>query len=404
MSERINTVIIGGGCIGCAIAYTLSPSRQVLVIEQEPHIPADNQSTRNSGVVHAGIYYERQRAPLKASLCVKGNKMLYQFCLEHEDSVPCKMTGKLVVAASSEELPFLEHTRKIGLENRVPGLRMLDRTELTSFEPNVSGIAALLVPSSGVVDPAAYVKKLKLLAEARGAMILTGTKVVSISHNGVMTLTAESNGTRYRLEAENVVNAAGLHSGDIARMINPRCDYSITPTRGEIAKFNHSKRSDISIRGMNIYPVFTGYETATGKNVRVPLDDFLSLEERGKITRTVGVHITPTFDGASEGNMLGPTAIIGPLKSVNVGMSDYANNLKHPLAYYERIKTFFPHIRPDDISLHYTGIMAVPTGQFDFIIERDPVVPRCLQLIGIESPGLTASLAIGEYVREMIDA
>lgn len=404
MAERIDTVIIGGGSVGCAIAYTLSPSRQVLLIEQEPQIPSDNQSTRNSGVIHAGIYYERNRSPLKASLCVKGNAMLYVFCQEHEDAVPCKMTGKLVVATSEDELPFLNYTRDIGLENSVPALRILNGSEMRRLEPNVSGIAALLAPTSGVIDPAAYVKKLKTLSEARGALILTGTKVIAASHNEVITLTVESNGTTYTIEAINVINASGLYSDEVARMINPRSEYVITPVRGEIAKFNHRKRPDISIRGMNIYPVFTGYENDTGRNVKVSLDEFLSLESRGKITRTVGVHITPTFDTTSSTSALGTTAIIGPLKTVDVGKTDYTTCLKDTDSYFDRIKGFFPHIRRDDISLHYTGIMAVPSGHSDFIIERDPVIRRCIQLIGIDSPGLTASLAIGEYVGNMLNS
>ena len=400
MPEHIDTVVIGAGSVGCAIAYTLSQSRQVLLIEQEPQIPSDNQSTRNSGVIHAGIYYEQNRSPLKASLCVKGNAMLYDFCQQYDDAVPCKMTGKLVIAASESEIPFLKYTRDIGLENHVPGLRLLNRSEMCALEPNVSGIAALLVPTSGVIDPAAYVKKLRLLAEARGAFVLTGTKVIAASHPG--TLTVESNGSTYPVEANHIINAAGLYSDEVARLINPRSAYVITPVRGEIAKFNHRKRSDISMRGMNVYPVFTGYENDTGRNVKASLEEFLSLESRGKITRTVGVHITPTFDTASSTPLLGATAIVGPLKSVDVGKKDYTTHLKDTDIYYDRIRGFFPHIRKEDISLHYTGIMAVPAGHSDFIIERDPEVRRCIHLIGIDSPGLTASLAIGEYVGNML--
>ena len=141
MSERVPITIIGAGVIGCAIAYQLSKKyAEIIVIEKNPKVTSENQSSRNSGVIHAGIYYPKDVSKLKSELCIKGNKMLYDFCREFE--VAHQQTGKLVVAVEQWELPYLDDTLRIAVENNVPGAKLISREETQKLEPNVACINA----------------------------------------------------------------------------------------------------------------------------------------------------------------------------------------------------------------------------------------------------------------------
>ena len=353
----IPITVIGGGVIGCAIAYELSRNYEVLLIEKS-QIPGENQSSRNSGVIHAGIYYAPDS--LKAKLCVEGNKLLYDFCEENE--VPYSKTGKLIVATNYEEEKCLESLLERANENGVPGVELVNSLE---YEPNVSSNSALYVPTSGVVDSASLVSKLRELST--NTDFLDKSKVVWINGNKI---TLESGET---FETDLIINAAGLYAEDIAKLANSQKEYNLTAFRGEAAKFYTREGTNVS---MNIYPV--------------PRD----IVENGESFQTLGVHLTPTLDLEGE---LSNTVTIGPAYVGGVKREDYSHK-SNEQQFLDAVLPFFPNITLEDISLHQTGIQ-MKSPDHDFIIERDNNV---INLIGIDSPGLTSALAIAKYVKRLI--
>jgi L-2-hydroxyglutarate oxidase LhgO len=353
----IPITVIGGGVIGCAIAYELSSNYEILLIEKN-QIPGDNQSSRNSGVIHAGIYYEPDS--LKAKLCVEGNKLLYDFCEENE--VPYSKTGKLIVATNYEEAKCLESLLERANENGVPGVELVDVLE---YEPNVRANSALYVPTSGVVDSASLVSKLRALST--NTNFLDKSKVVWIEGNKI---TLDSGET---FETDLIINAAGLYAEDIAKLANPQKSYGLTAFRGEAAKFYTREDTKVS---MNVYPV--------------PQD----VVENGESFQTLGVHLTPTLDLEGE---LSQTVTLGPAYTGGVEREDYSHKANEQ-QFLDSVLPFFPNLTLEDISLYQTGIQ-MKSSDHDFIIERDNNI---INLIGIDSPGLTSALSIAKYVRKLL--
>ena len=283
--------IIGGGVIGCAIAYEISKKSgsEIYVLERNLRINAENQSSRNSGVIHAGIYYPKSKLPLKARLCVEGNKLLYDFCQEH--NVPHKRTGKLVVATNSLEEEYIDDILKTALDNGILDARKLTGEEAMHMEPNVKSISAAYLPSTGIIEPAVFVRTLQRLAEGNGVFFVTGNKVVHISPYNKFQVTTESNNQTETIETDIVINAAGLYSDEIAKMVNPDSPYEIDPVRGESAKFYDAK-TQLSMNGMNVYPAPYGYYTDTGKTAEVSFSEYQKLLQEKKVKKKPGKHKT----------------------------------------------------------------------------------------------------------------
>ncbi|MEK6969234.1 MAG: NAD(P)/FAD-dependent oxidoreductase [Nanoarchaeota archaeon] len=405
MTEKISITIVGGGIVGCAIAYELSKpgNVQIALLEQNPSIPGDNQSSRNSGVIHAGIYYAPDT--LIARLCVEGNRLLYEFCKEHQ--VPHKQTGKLVVAVKPWQKEYLEDALKNAQANGVPDVRLISEPEAHEFEPQINCTeGALYVPTSGIIEPVRLVEKLKKLAEENGVYFLPKNKVVDIKPGeGSFLITTEISGQpRESFETEILINAAGLYSDELARLVNPNSPYSIAVARGETAKFRKNKRPELELSGMNIYPAPYVTYNCNGEVAEVSLEKAKQLVSAGLATKTVGVHLTPTL-GDYQGNyfdeagnpIISDIVTIGPAKTASVSKEDY-KPLREECYYHEKVSGFFPGLRLEDIELYQTGNMANLKGSSEWIIESDPTYPNCINLIGINSPGLTASLAIAKYV------
>lgn len=405
MSDTVAVTIIGGGAVGCAIAYELSKSidGQVVLIERNARIPGENQSSRNSGVIHAGIYYSKDKQPLKARLCAEGNRLLYEFCKEHH--IPYKQTGKLVVAINAREEEYLDDVLQTALENGVLGVRKIFGEEAQRLEPNVRASAALYVPTSGIIEPTALVRKLRNLAEAQGIYAAIGHSVTSIGPEGNrFRITTDVNGQKEVFETAYIINAAGLYADEIAKMINPENRYEIVPVRGEAAKFCKTRRKEIAMLGMNVYPVPHPYYLATGDKADISLEEYKRLREEEVVRMSLGIHLTPTFEWRDGEYVIGRTVTIGPTKSVGYGKEDYHSDLKSPEHFLQAVRPFFPNLQVEDLELHQVGVMAVPKGRQDWIIERDEEFPRCTHLIGIDSPGLTACLAIANHVEELINS
>ena len=319
--------------------------------------------------------------------------------------ITIKRVGKLVVFTDSMEEEYADDVWRMGRENGVPGIEKITINQARKMEPNICGMGAIYVPSSGIVDAVALTSALAHDAERNGVTIVPGNKVIGIvpKHSGSESgfeITCETRDDQTNhFEARMVINAAGLYADEIARMVNPQSSYEIIPTRGESAKFYDTRCPEIAMNGMNVYPAPYVYGARSGERMRVSLADARNLVATGLAYSTVGVHLTPTFDERGE---ISNVVTIGPAKTVGVGKGDYASNLRGPEYYYHSVRNIFPGLREDDIELHQAGIMAVLRGHTDWVIERDPRFHNLINLIGLDSPALTASLAIGKYVRNIL--
>lgn len=363
--DQANIVIIGGGVVGCAIAAAASATwSDVFLLEQMPKLGM-GASSRNSGVIHSGLYYTP--GSLKARLCVRGNPMTHEFCAAH--GVPHRNTGKLVVATSAAEEKTLAELMKRGETNGVEGLRLIDAGEIHKREPHIAGTAAIEVPSTGIVASEELVKAYARIATEHGADIVTHAKVRRLEmRNGLMRVTSDAG----EIEARCLVNSAGLFADEIAALMgSPMAKHKIYPLRGEYCEIVRDRRD--LVRGL-VYPL--------------PHPEGLSL----------GVHLTKTL---WQGVLVGPTA------HYIADKNDYESNRPTVEDFVRMAQPMLPEIRAEDLVPAYTGIRAklAPPGSHhatDFIIERDPQFANVVQLIGMESPGLTSAGAIAEYVMEMV--
>lgn len=378
--ERVEIAIVGAGAVGTAIARELAQQgREVLVLEQNAGVSrGENQSTRNSGVIHAGLYYDPQTRPLKARLCPAGVGLIYDFCARH--GVPALNCGKLVVATSESERPILVEYLERARVNGVPA-NLVTGEQAREMEPQVRAVAALHLPTSGVIDAAALVHKLYALASNAGAIFLAGTRLTGVSPRaeGLELAVTYPGGAGDCFLAGLLINCAGLYADQVARLVDPASPYQVDPVRGEAYKFYRGKRPELFLRGMNVYPTPQRVITAQGSYF------------------TVGVHLTPTLEPGPGGQaQLGPVVTVGPLNRGVDSKEDLGGDYLPAGQFHQRVKDFFPGLREDDLEPFQAGIQARLVGHQDWVIEKSPREPRCLNLLGIDSPGLTACLALAK--------
>lgn len=370
--DQVNVLIVGGGVVGCAIAEALSRRWQdVFLVEQFPKFGMST-STRNSGVIHSGIYYPT--GSLKARLCVEGNRTTKEFCTKHD--VPHRNCGKLVVAKSQDEEPQLHALLKKGQENGVEGLRIIGGAEIRGFEPHVRATAALYVPSTGICSAEELVHAYARVAERQGANLLTHAKVGALEPHGDLVRVTLSIGDEEQrenecVEARCVINAAGLYADEVARLLGPR-PWTIYPVRGEYCEIR-GPHADL-VRNL-VYPL--------------PRPDGLSL----------GLHFTKTLWG---------TLLLGPTAKYVDSKENYERDRMTIPEFADDVKQMVPEIEESDLQLAYTGLrpkLAPPSqkGMGDFVIEPDREFSQVIQLVGIESPGLTAAPAIARDVASMVE-
>ncbi len=364
--------VIGAGVIGLAVAAEVAGgASQVYVLEKNDSFGLET-SSRNSETVHAGIYYPEDS--LKAQTCVEGNALLYGLCERH--GIPYGRTGKLIVATKEEELGRLEALREQAKRNGVPGLAMISGHEIASLEPNIEGIAALLSPTSGVVDSHALMRFFLNSAREKGAEIAYRSIVTRIEKmpGGYEVEIRDDTGTS-TFKADVVVNCAGLYSDEVASLAGIDIDgagYRHRFCKGEYFSVAPSKGRMVQ---RLIYPV---PRPSTG-----------------------GVGIHTVFD--VEGRMrLGPNARY-------VDEIDFAVDASQQGAFFEAVKPFLPFVEYDDLAPEMAGIrpkLQGPGEDFrDFVIrdESDRGLPGLINLIGIESPGLTAAPAIARRVASLVN-
>jgi L-2-hydroxyglutarate oxidase LhgO len=360
--ERIDVAVIGAGVTGLAAARAIAlAGRSVCVLEQHARAGLET-STHNSGVIHAGLYYPART--LKAVLCVRGARLLYEFAAAQ--GVRHGRCGKLVVAHDAREQPELERIRACGEDNGVEGLAIVDRAFIAAREPHVNAAAALFSPNSGVVDADAYLRGLLGTAEAAGAVFLPASPLIGaeLQPHGIALRTP-----RETIVAEQVVNAAGLYADEVSTSLGGE-RFAIYPCRGEYAELIPSRRYLVNAL---VYPL----PHASGHGL--------------------GVHLVRTPAGA---------VWLGPTIRYQARKNDYEDGRLAVDDFAGPASLLLRDVTASDLRLSGSGIRAKlhPPGESfaDFLIRRDTANPRVIQAAGIDSPGLTSSLAIGELVSDIV--
>ena len=396
MDKYSDLAIIGCGIVGCATALaiiTRNPGLKVVLLEKEAHLAA-HQTGHNSGVIHAGLYY--RPGSLKAATCASGREALYRFCIEHD--IPHQRCGKVVVAVDESELPALEELERRGLANGLHGLQRLTDIALREHEPNISGIAGLFVPQTGVVDYVRVTQTMAALFKSLGGIIHLGAPVTQI-HNvsGTYLLHAGSN----HIKAHSLVNCAGLQADRVARMAGMHPDLKIVPFRGEYYEIKPDRRH--LVRHL-IYPV---------PDPEMPF---------------LGVHFTRRIDGSVEA---GPNAVLAwrregyrrrdiSLRDLaeilsfdgfwklsarfwRAGLGEYGRSFSKKL-FVNSLQRLMPVISSSDLVPGNSGVRAQAVdGQGrlldDFCIMTEG---RMAHVLNAPSPAATASLSIGEHVADRV--
>jgi L-2-hydroxyglutarate oxidase LhgO len=370
--EKTDVLIIGAGAVGLAVARELAGrpgGASVIVVERHASFGQET-SSRNSEVVHAGIYYPA--GSLKARLCVRGRVLLYEF-LEKYD-VPYSRLGKLIVAADAAEEPLLADLHAKALANGVGDAALISGAEARAMEPAIAAAAALHSPSTGIFDSHAYMKVLESQARERGADFAYGCEVSGLARTsgGWQVRIRDADGSVLEVLAETVVNCGGLHADRVAALAGidlDRADYRLHLSKGEYFKVHGLPRRHLQ---RLVYPV--------------PGTTFL------------GIHIVLDLSG---GIRLGPNAAYADA-------IDYTVNPDHASEFFEAAHRYLPGLKKEMIAPDMAGMRAKlqkPGEVFrDFVIsdEAGRGLSGLVSCVGIESPGLTSSLAIAEYVHSLI--
>jgi len=372
MRNDAKITIIGAGVVGLAIAYELSKQyKDIFVVEKNDKF-GEETSARSSEVVHSGIYYPKDS--LKTKFCIEGRKLLYDFCDERK--IQYNKCGKLIVAIGKDDLKQLEKIRRQGIENGVENIKFLSKEEVHLLEPNISATGALLVLDTGVVESYAFMKEMESLSKNNAVEFVYGSKVTKLKKidGGYEVLLEEKEESEFTFTTDIVINAAGLHADEISNLIGiDKLDYQLNYCKGEYFAVGNGKNKLVN---RLIYPV-------PNKNLA-----------------GLGVHVTIDVD---KGLKLGPNAIFQNDRNL-----DYTVNENRKKDFFKSAKTFLPFLEEEDLYPAYSGLrpkLQKKGGEFrDFVIQEEKELgfKNFYNLIGIESPGLTSSLAIGKYIKELI--
>ncbi len=389
---KYDFIIVGAGIVGLSTAYKLSqkyPTLDILVLDKEDRVAA-HQTGHNSGVIHSGIYYKPNS--YRAKNCVNGRHQLVDFCEEHE--VAYEICGKVIVATDEKDIPRLEKIYETGQINKIEGIEMIGPDRLAEIEPHASGVKAIHVPCSGIVDFVGVCEKQKELIEAKGNEVKFNQEVKNVHHqNGHVVAVTESD----HFEASWLINCAGLYSDHVAESAGVRSEIQIVPFRGEYYELKPD--AEHLVNGL-IYPM---------PNPAFPF---------------LGVHFTKMVHGSIE---CGPNAVFAfkregytklsfdlneTIETINfpgfwnlakkhwrMGLEEYYRSFSKK-AFVEDLQRLIPAISEDDLVTSPSGVRAMalkPNGEilddFHFETTRNEI-----HILNAPSPAATAGLAIGDEV------
>lgn len=370
MAAETDAVVVGGGVVGLACAAALARAGSSLVLLERHGQLLQETSTRNSEIVHAGLYYPE--GSLKATLCVAGREALYARC--QRLGIGHKKTGKLVVATEPDEVATLEALERRGTANGAPGLRLLEAEELRRREPALRGLAALESPATGIVDAHAFGLSYAAEAEAHGASLVLRSEVIGLERSGgrICVEVREADGGRSELRCSALVNAAGLASDALAGLAGLDVEglgYRLHPCKGDY--FALAPGAPLRLSTL-VYPVPAG--------------------------AGLGIHATLDLGGRIR---FGPDAEF-------VERIHYQVDPGKAGAFAAAASRYLPGLRSEWLSPDYAGVRARLAGPGepprDFVVaeESSRGWPGLVDLIGIESPGLTAAPAIADRVVELL--
>lgn len=374
--DKIDVIVIGAGVIGLATAAELCrkfPDACIGVFDKEQQF-GWHTSSRNSEVIHGGMYYPT--GSLKAKLCVEGRQLLYEFCEQHQ--IPHQRIGKLIIAREDSEIPAIEGIARQGAINGVDDLVMIDKAQVMKLEPHIKAVAAIHSPSTGIIDSH------KLMAKFE-AMILSGDngfigykhEIIGVEYTGSEYIVTYKgpDGQVDQLACDWLINAAGLWSDVVPGWLGldaAKEGYKIYWVKGEYFSISASKSK---LLNHLVYPP--------------PLKALVG----------IGIHVTKSLDGRAR---LGPSAFY--VDSVN-----YDVDPEHQQQFYDAARLYLPFVERDDVAPDMAGVrpkIQSPTDpQKDFVIQHEAAngLPGFINLVGIESPGLTAAIAIGRMAAGWVE-
>lgn len=394
-SKPWDAIVVGGGILGLSAAMALSrrhPGKRFLVLEKEP-APGLHQSGRNSGVIHAGIYY--RPGSMKARLSVAGGEAMAAFAKEH--GIPHEICGKVVVATSTAEIPRLEELHRRGEANGVKGIEAIGPERLRELEPHTSGVRALRVPSTGIIDYSAVVQSYLRLFREAGGELRVETAVSGIVRNGGELIVETTAGD---FPAHFLINCAGLQADRIARMAGGETPPRIIPFRGEYYELRPERRGLV-------------------KNLIYPVPD--------PAFPFLGVHFTRRVDGTIEA---GPNAVLALMREgyekTKADPRDIFEIFGYPgfwkmaakywkagagemvrsfskTAFTRSLQKLMPEIDESDLIPGGAGVRAQAVDREGNLLDDFAIVrsPQAIHICNAPSPGATASLIIGQSIAGM---
>lgn len=366
--DKVEAVVIGAGVIGLALGRALAQQGlEVLIAEKETAFGTET-SARNSEVIHAGIYYKKDS--LKARTCVRGKQMLYEYLKERD--LPHSNCGKLIVACSEDEIARLAEIQDYAAQNGVDDLQLLSADDVKAREPELISFGGLFSPSTGIVDSHHYMLSLLGDMEVAGGVLSCQTRFVDgyAEDRGGIVLCLESQGQEMEIMADHVFNCAGLYADQVARSIK-----GVPPQT--VPQLKYAKGN---------------YFTLSGKT------SFRHLVYPVPVAGGLGTHLTLDLAGQAR---FGPD--VEWVDAIN-----YDVDARSKDSFVKAIARYWPRISDFELHASYAGIRPKldASGAQDFAVQtpNDHGIAGLYNLYGIESPGLTASLALADYVAEAVKA
>lgn len=364
--EEVNITIVGAGVVGLAVGYEISKNYKDIFILEKNISFGQETSSRNSEVIHAGIYYPKDY--LKTKTCIEGRELLYEFCLKNK--INHKRIGKLIVATDKNEEKILEALFKNGLDNGLEELRLLKKSEIKKLEPYVEAESAIYSPYTGILDTHHFMQKLLEKFKSHGGQISYLTELIGIDkvENGFL-LTVRDKIETFKFFSRIVINCAGLNADKVARIAGIEDpDYRIVYCKGSYFRLNPSKAKFIKHL---IYPV------------------------PRKESKTLGIHATLDLAGSLR---LGPDEDY--IDEINYSVDESKKGI-----FFESVKKFLPFIELEDLYPDTSGIRPKLKNKDDFIVreESNRGIEGLINLLGIESPGFTSCLSLAKIVREIVE-